>query len=256
MTSWPGTSTLDVTSTEMDLAKVEHLHAAEPTLAGTVRLALDVAAKATDVNGKTAVQVSRLNANVTTNELQTAASGPGARRLGREHKRIEFELSLRFRPGEKSYSPRRPVTADRGLSDARVTDLQQHQVLESRSLLVDRAPDHSPAFDALVEGNASAEWAQCWIRKRLQANSPLNRLAISSAGTPSATGGATGKPLTVENEGPVSLTYRNQVVDVQQFKLRGPATKVDVAGAVDLKDNKSPMNITASANLDLGSCRG
>lgn len=245
-----GSLNLNVASTEMDLTKVEHVHAAEPTLAGTVRLALDVAARSTDVNGKESVLVSRLNANIATNELQLQHRDLGRAELVANtngsnlnyHFDSDIAKSQIHLTGQSQLSGNYPTRASLTFSNIRYSNLAPF-------LSAEAGPQ--PSFEALVEGNASAD-GPVLDPKGLEAKLTLTRLAVSNTATPSPTGGPTAKPLTVENEGPVLLTYHNQTVDVQQFKLRGPATKVDVAGTVDLKDQNSPINVTASANLDLG----
>lgn len=245
-----GSLNLDVTSTEMNLAKIEHVHATQPTLSGSVRLALDVAAKTADQNGKRTVDVSTLNANIATSELQLQHRALGNADLvantsgGNVHYRFDSDIasSAIHATGETQLSGDYNTRASLNFSNIKYSNIAP--------FLPSAATGQASAFDASLAGNGSVN-GPAMKPKLLQGKLAITELSASNNTAPTATGGPPAPKVTIANDGPILVTYQNEVVDVKQFKLRGPSTKVDVSGTVDLKDQNSPMHVQAGASVNL-----
>lgn len=240
---------LTVDSSDVDLSRVQHIHAAQPTLAGTVKLALDVAAHTSDQGGKQQVAVSRLNADLHTSELQLQQRDFGRAQFtaSTSGAGVDYKLNSDIAKSDVRLIGHSQLTGD---YPTRASLTFRNIRYSNLAPFLSAQPAQRPPFDALVEGDASVS-GPVLDAKALTGRLELTHLSATNATTPTASGGPPGQAVTIENEGPVVVGYRNQVVDIQQFKLRGPATNVEVTGKVDLKDPNAPMNVRAYANIDL-----
>ncbi|MBV9265261.1 MAG: translocation/assembly module TamB domain-containing protein, partial [Acidobacteriaceae bacterium] len=244
-----GSVTLTLNSSDISLAKIQHVHEAQPTLKGTVHLAADLAANLRERNGERSVLFSHLNADVATKALELQQRPLGQAVLAAHT--TGSNLDLRFDSdiaqssihlvGQSQLAGDYPTRANLTFANIRYSNLAP---------FLSPGPAAPLPFDALVEGRASVN-GPALDTNQLQARLELTTLNVRTNPAASPTGVSQGRAVTIENEGPVVVDYDRNVADVKQFKLRGPGTSINISGSVNLKNESAPINLHADANLDL-----
>jgi translocation and assembly module TamB len=113
-------------------------------------------------------------------------------------------------------------------------------------------PGVKPAFDALVEGQASVN-GPILNTDALSGRLELTQLRAQTSPETSPTGGPAGRAVTIKNQGPILLSLNHDVLHVEQFHLQGPpGTAVNASGTVDIKNTAAPFKLNVDANADLG----
>src|SRR5260370_18957581 len=81
----------------------------------------------------------------------------------------------------------------------------------------------------------------------LRGSVQLSKLQLSSIPGPAR--GA--KPVTLQNQGPISASLDRQMVRIDSAHLTGPQTDIQAKGIVSLKDQSMDLTLNANANLAL-----
>ncbi len=245
-----GALKLNLNTSNIQLAKIQHVKTADLGVNGTLHMSADLAGELRDEKGKERMLFSRLNANASANGLQMNGQSLGqlvfdARTTGT---RLNFRLDSNLAKSEVHGQGHSELTGDYPLqADLSFTNIRY-------SNIVPFLPSQSgipPAFEGLLEGKASVN-GPVLDPDRLTARLELDKLFAQTSPVTSATGARAGRSVTIENEGPVIVALSSDVVTVQQFLLKGPSSTLQVSGRANLKDQVAPLNLQMKGHVDLG----
>jgi translocation and assembly module TamB len=244
-----GSLRLNLNTSDIQLAKVEHVKRAQLDVNGTLHMAADLAGELRDQKGVPIMLFSRLNADAEATGLQMNGQSLGQLKFNAKTSgsRLNFRLDSNLAKsdvhgqGHAELSGDYPLQADLSFSNIRYTNMAPF--IPSQSGL-------PPAFEGLVEGKASVS-GPVLDPDRLSARLELDRLSAQTNPTTSPTGAKSGRSVTIENDGPVLIALSNDVITVQQLRLKGPSTTFQVSGRANLKDQVAPLNVKLNGNVDL-----
>jgi translocation and assembly module TamB len=245
-----GALALKLTSTDIDLNQFEHVQRSRSDLEGTVHLAADLAADLREQHGKPALRFSRLNAEAATKGLQLNDRPLGevslnARTSGQD---LQFRFDSNVAQSQIHAFGQSHLTGDYpshvNLSFANIKYSNLAPFLEA-------GPVAKPAFEALVEGEASMN-GPIFQTDALTARLELKRLEFQTQRAPSPTGAPPSRAVNFHNDGAIVIALNRSVVNVEHFAIEGPRTKVTAGGRVNFKDETSPLSLSLNADADLG----
>lgn len=245
-----GALTLNLKSSDIQVAKIEHVEQAQPGVTGTLRLAADLSANVRNQNGNRTVLISTLNADASANQLEMNKRRLGgaaftARTAGQN---VNFRLdsdvagSQIHGSGQSQLRGDYPVRANLTFANIRYANIAP---------FISPDPSVKPSFDALVDGQASVD-GPILNPDNLNANLQLNRLEARTVPQASPTGAPPGKAVVIHNDGPIVVALNHSVVQVKALRIVGPGTNIDGTGSVNFKNQHSPLALTLDANADLG----
>ncbi len=245
-----GALALNVQSSDIQAARIEHVQQMQPGLSGTLRLAADLSANLHEQNGSRAVLISRLNADVSGNKLRLNNRNLGdaaftARTAGSNvNFRLDSDIaeSQIHASGQGQLTGDYPVRANLTFANIRYSKIAP---FISPDLAVE------PSFDALVEGQASVD-GPILNTDKLNARLQLSKLEAETVPEPSVTGAPARRAVTLRNDGPILIALNHSVVQVQQLRIAGGSTNIAASGAVNLKNDLAPLALNLTANADLG----
>lgn len=245
-----GSLNLKLSSTDIQLAKIEHVEQAKPGFAGTLHVAADLSAGLREHNGKRQIAVSTLNADAAANGLRVDNLNLGqaafqARTTGQNvNFRLDSDIaqSQVHASGRSQLSGDYPTRASLTFSNIRYSNIAP---------FLSRNTTAPPAFDALVEGQASVNGPLLDVNG-LNGRLELSRLDVRTNPQSSPTGAPPIRTAELQNQGPIVIAMNQSVVRVQQLHIAGPGTNITAGGEINLKNGKNPMGLTLAANLDLG----
>lgn len=245
-----GALRLKVNSTDIQLAKIEHLEQAKPGLAGTLHLAADLSAQLRAHNGTRQVSVSNLNADAAASSLRidNRSLGQAAFQARTKGQNVDFHFDSDIAQSQIHASGVSQLTGDYPTR----AQLTFANIRYSNIAPFLAANTTAPAsFDALVEGQASVTGPLLNI-DGLDGRLELSKLDVRTNPQTSPTGAPPIRTLELQNQGPIVVVLKQSVVRVQQLKITGPGTNITAGGEINLKKGNSPMGLTVAANLDLG----
>ena len=240
---------LKLQPTDIDLPKIEHVHQAQPTLKGALHLAADLSAKVQQHKGASSLLFSYLNADAAAKSLNLNQRRLGeltflARTSGQTlNFRVDSDIaqSQIHGSGHSQLSGDYPVQADLSFTNIKYSNIAP---------FIPSDTDEQPNFEALVDGQASLDGPMV-NPDRLNARLQLNRLVADTHSSRSPTGAPATRAISIQNQGPLVISLKNDVINIEKFSLAGPSTKVDASGTVNLKDQTAPLNVNLDANLNL-----
>lgn len=244
-----GSVTADIQTGNVNLAKVYHVHKLQPTLAGDVHMAADLAANITERNGSRSVMVKSVNADFGTDGLQLNGRNLGRAALVAKtsgntvsyHFDSNIAESSIHAAGHSELANGYPTSANLTFANIRYSKVAPFLSQQS-------AP---PApFDALLEGNASVNGPVTNLNA-LQARLELTHLEANTVSGQTATGGPPLPRVSIQNQGPVLITLNNSVVDIRHFLLTGPDTNIGASGTFNFHNKTAPIDVKLNANLNL-----
>jgi translocation and assembly module TamB len=244
-----GALQLNVNSTDIQLAKIEHLQQEEPGFAGTLHLAADLSARLQQKNGSPDVRVQNLNAAVSANALRINNLALGGLNLNAKTAgtNVDYTFDSDIARSQIHATGQTQLTGDYQ-TQATLTfgniKYSNIQPFISTDQIV------KPSFDASVAGQATVN-GPLLNTDLLNARLQLSTLDLRTVPQPSPTGAPPGRAVDVHNDAPIVVALNHSVVNVQQFRLTGPGTNVQAAGAVNLKNGRSPLGLTLTAGVDL-----
>ena len=100
-----------------------------------------------------------------------------------------------------------------------------------------------PSFDLLTDGQLTVQGPVLNVDE-LRGSVQLSKLQLSSI--PSARGA---KPITIQNQGPISAKLDRGLVRTDSAHLTGPQTDMQAKGTVSLRDRSLDLSLNANANL-------
>ena len=244
-----GSLKLKVNTTDIQLAKIEHIREQQPALTGTLHMAADLSANVRESQGQRTVMISSLNADAATNALKMNRRDLGGASLSAKTtgSNLDFQVDSDIAQSKIHGSGRAQLTGDYPLQGKlSFANIKYSNIAP----FVSEEPVVRPSFDALVEGEASVS-GPVMDAGALDGRLQLNTLQMQTQPSASPTGGAPRRQVTVRNTAPIVLSLNHSLVNIQQFHLQGPSTDVNASGTVNLKDQSTPMNLAVDAFLDL-----
>lgn len=245
-----GALKLDVNSTPIDVAKIEHVRQERPDMAGTLRLAADVSASVREQNGSRAVLLSYLNADASANALRMNGRNVGeanfTARTNGSNLNFRFDSDIAqsqiHGSGQSQLTGDYPINAQLTFANIRYANLAP---------FISTEPGVRPSFDALVEGKVSVN-GPAMKPDDLSGRLELTQLDARTSPQASPTGAPAGRAIDIHNEGPIVIALNHDVVRVEQFHLQGPpGTAVNASGTVDVRNTAAPYRLDVNANADL-----
>jgi len=233
-----------VDAADIQIAKIEHVRQAIPGLAGTLHLAADVSAGITR-----SILIKSLNADVRTRELHIDQRPLGDASL--VAKTAGTTLSLRLDSqlaqsqirgeGQTELTSRYPTQASLTFTNIRYANIAP---------FISTDPTIKPAFDTLVEGQASLNGPLA-DPDNLTARLQLDHLDFRTSPQSSFTGGALGRTVAFQNDGPLVVALTHSTAQIQQFRIQGPRASIQASGAVNFRNANAPLALKVSASADL-----
>lgn len=243
-----GAIAANVRTSNIDLSRIHHLHEAQPTLAGDIHLAADLAANVSEQKGTRSVMVKSVNADFGTKGLSLNGHDLGQASLVAKtsgttvNYRFDSDIakSSIHAQGHSQLVAGYPTAANLTFANIRYSNLAP---------FVSTSAGPAP-FDALLEGNASVN-GPVGNPDDLKARLELTHLQANTIPGQSVTGGPPSRTVTIQNQGPVLITLNNAVVDIQHFQLTGPETTMNASGSFNFHDKTAPINVNLNAALNL-----
>jgi translocation and assembly module TamB len=237
---------LHLSSGAMDLSRIEHAKEAELGLAGSLKLAADVAATVKDQK----LLVSNINADAAASTLRLNNRDLGKLTFTAQTKQSQVTFNLDsdlaqtqiHASGESQLTGDYPTRANLKFSNIKYSNIAPFIPSDNST---------QPAFDAQVEGQASIN-GPLLNTDALTGRLELSHLDVKTNPRSSPTGAPGTRTIAFQNDGPLVVSLAQSVVKVEQFKIQGPKTSVTAAGAFNLKNNSSPLGLTLKADADLG----
>ncbi|HSU30777.1 MAG TPA: translocation/assembly module TamB domain-containing protein [Bryobacteraceae bacterium] len=245
-----GTVALHVDSSDVQLARIEHVQQMRPGTTGILHLGADLSGRLLQVNGKPEVLFSTLNAELAANSLRTNNRNLGSLHLGAKTtgQNVDFSLSSDLAQSSIQGSGTMRLTGNYPVN-ARLSFANIHY--DNLAPFISTDPSIRPSFDALVEGDASVN-GPLLNTDNLAAQLRLTRLEAQTSRRNSPTGGPPGRAVGIHNNGPIIVRLNHSVVQLAQFHMQGPSTTIDAGGTVSFSDPKAPLHVDVNADADLG----
>jgi translocation and assembly module TamB len=245
-----GSLQLKVNSTDIQLAKIEHVQQEKPGLAGTLHLAADLSAQIQQKNGSPDVRIGTLNAAVSANALRVNNLRLGELNLDAKTvgTNVEYRLDSDIAQSQIHATGQTQLA---GEYNTRASLTFAGIKYSNIAPFISTDPTVKPSFDADVAGQANVT-GPLLNTDLLNAQLQLSTLDVHTLPQPTPTGAPPRPAVDVHNDGPVIVALNHSVVNVQQFKLAGPGTNVQASGAINLKNGSSPLGLTLTAGVDLG----
>jgi translocation and assembly module TamB len=236
-----GNVRFNVTSSHIDLARIHNVQQVRPGLGGT----LDISANGAGTlrQGTPQILFSSLNANLAATGLAAQGHRYGdikltANTTGAGHLNFALDSDLAgasiHGKGDAMLTGDYPVNADITASNIAWTHIQD---------LLGTNNGASPAFEALTDAHITVHGP---VMKTDQLNGSLvvSRLNLTTLPQPGA-----GKPVTIANQGPISVALDHGTVRIQSAHLTGPSTDIQATGTASLTTQALNLNLNANADL-------
>lgn len=229
-------------SGRLELARIHNVQRIRPGLAGSLQMAANGAAQVRP--GGMRVLLRRLDANVTARGIMAQGQNLG---------------DLTFT--SNTAGSRLNFTLDSNLAQASIhgqggADLNGDYPLQAKltfggmkwtRLLPLLTPgSEPPAFEATVDGDATIDGPMTRTND-LSGSLELTRVSV----TASARNAAGRPPVTIQNQGPISVTLARGTARLESFHFTGPDMDMQARGAAALNGQSLDLNINANANLAL-----
>jgi translocation and assembly module TamB len=226
-------------NSRLDLARLKNVQKMRPGLAGVLEMAANGSAELR--KGEPRVLLSDLNANLTAANLAVGGKKQGnlalfAHTTGGD--RLDFKLDSDLAGasiqalGNARLAADYPVDAQ--LSFRNVTWTRVESLLHEST---ERA-----SFEATTEGRVTVR-GPLLRTERLQGSVEVARLEVQTLPQQG------GKPITIENRGPVSATLAQGVVRLDRFHFTGPKIDIQASGTIPLQGENLKLAVNAAADL-------
>lgn len=239
---------VNVKSTDIQVAKIQHIKQQQRGIAGALRVAADVSANLREENGKRSVLVSKLEADAAANAMRMNNRNLGDADLTAHTAgstlNFKFDSDLAqaqiHGSGDSQLTGDYPVRASLTFSNIRYSNLAP---------FISSDTEAEPGFDALIEGQATVN-GPILKTDALTARLELSTLQAQTVPRRSATGGPPGRAVVLHNSGPIVIALNHSVASIQQLRIEGPGTNIDASGSANLESTHVAVNL--NANVDLG----
>lgn len=245
-----GALKLRVNSSDIRLARIQHVRQQKPGFTGVLRLAADISANLREQNGKPTVLFSNLNAGASATALRMNDRNLGDANFKAHTTGATLNFTLDsdiaqsriHGSGGGQLSGDYPIRANLSFSNIKYSNIAP---------FVSSEPSVKPGFDALLDGEAAVN-GPVLRTDDLSGRLQLNRVELKSVPHESPTGAPPVKTVSFHNEGPIIIALNHSVVKVQQLHMQGPSTSLNASGQVNFKNASSPIGLNLDANMDLG----
>ncbi len=245
-----GSLKLKLNSTDVQLGEIVHVQQQKPGLDGTLRLAVDLSGNLREEHGKSVMLLSNLTADASLAALHLNRSPLGglnftARTAGSNlNFRLDSDIarSQIHGSGQAQLSGDYPLRANVSFSNIRYSNLAPFLATQ---------PEPPPAFEALVEGQASIN-GPVLDPENLGGRLELSRLDLKTNANSSPTGGPALRTVELQNKGPIVVALSHNRVQLEQLHIAGRETAINVSGSINLKNETDPLDLQIDANMDLG----
>jgi len=235
-----GSLRFHVVSSDVAISRIQTLQRAKPGLDGVVKLAADGAAT---LRRNAAPRVSTLNANLSATGLSANKKPLGdltatAATRGSD---VNFDLKSSFArstitgTGRLALAGDYPVTAQ--VNIANLTYVGLSPLLEGPV----------QPFDGTLEGHVDLSGP---IATPDSLRGALTLTTLEAHSTTTLKGKSPRVRFDLRNAGNIVAALDRSVLTVQNFRITGPYTTLNITGAVPLKDGR-PMNLRADGNIRL-----
>ncbi len=245
-----GVVKLRVNSTDIQLARIQHVQHQKRGLAGVLHLAAELTGDLRQQNGKPTVLVSNANADLSARALHMNGQNLGQAMFAAHTtgQNLNFTLdsdiaqSRIHGSGHSQLSGDYPVNANLSFGNIKYSNLAP---------FVSTEPSIRPSFDALLEGEASVN-GPVLKPDNLIGRLQLNRLELTTLPRESPTGAPPGKTVSFHNERAIVIGLDHSAIQVQQLTMQGPSTSLNASGSVNFKNTSAPLRLQLDANMNLG----
>ncbi len=194
-----GSVKLNLRSSDIQIAKIEHVQQEKPDLAGTLRLAADLSANLREQNGSRTILFSNLNADASATALRMNSRNLGdanfTARTSGSNLNFKFDSDIAqsqiHASGDSQLTGDYPVRATLTFANIKYSNIAP---------FISSEPNVKPSFDALVEGQASVN-GPILETDQFNARLQLTRLEAQTIPQRSATGAPPGKAVQFHNQG-------------------------------------------------------
>ncbi|MFL6450330.1 MAG: translocation/assembly module TamB domain-containing protein [Bryobacteraceae bacterium] len=245
-----GALSLKLDSSDLQLGKVRHVVKAKPGVAGTLRLAADVAADVRQRSGRPELLFSRLNANVSANRLKLddAILGDAQFTAKSTGQNLVFQLNSDLAKSQIRLAGTSQLAGDYQTQASLTFGNIRYSNLAP---FIESDPAIRPAFDAMVDGKASLN-GPLLKTDALSARLQVDQLEFVTRPKGSPTGGPATRTVTFHNEGPIVVALNHSSLQVEHFEITGPRTTIKASGGLNMAESRSPLTLNLDANADLG----
>jgi autotransporter translocation and assembly factor TamB len=244
-----GTLALAVTSSDIDLSKINHVQQERPDLRGTLRLAADLSASVRQQHGRQQVLFSKLNANASTGNLRIAGKAIGGMRFAAQTRGsdLNFRLDSDIAQSEIHGEGQMQLTGDYPIH----SKLSFGSIkLSNLAPLLSRNSTAPLPVEVLLNGEAGVD-GPTLDPDNLRARVQLNQLDLRTQNAGS-TGSIAIRKVELQNRNPIVVTLNHEVVQIEQLDIEGHGTSIVASGSMNLKNVTSPLALTLKGGVDLG----
>ncbi len=233
-----------VDSSEIQLANIRNVQERRQGLGGTLKIAANGDATVEKPGAPARIGFADLNANVSATGITANHQNFGDLNLvahttgGNLQFALDSDIAGSDIHGRGTAGLRGDYPVNAQLSFKNITWSRL------RDLIGSEPPGTEQTLEAAVDGNATVNGPATKVDE-LRGTLDLTRLQVS---TKPATAG--GRPITIVNDGPISLALNRSVVTIRGAHLTGPSTDIRATGTVAI-NNAEPLNLTVNANTDL-----
>lgn len=237
-----GNIQFNVTSTNVDLARIHNVQTRRPGLGGTVQIAASGRAEIRQADPALAIQ--DLSANIAASRISDHGKSYGDLKLtgNTDSGKVNFVLASNL-GGAAIQGHGSAQLADHYPLDAQLTF--SNMAWAKLRGLVESTNADPVSFDVLTDGQATVH-GPVLKADELRGSVQLSKLQVSSV--PKAQGA---KPVTLQNQGPISASLEHQIVRIESAHLTGPQTDVQAKGTLSMRDQSLDLTLNANANLVL-----
>ncbi len=246
-----GALNLKLTSSDIQINRIEHVERKEPGLDGTIKLAADLSARLRDEHGKSQLLISNLNAAASASgmHLNNRAIGGMSFSAHTTGSTLNFRLDSDLAKAQLHGSGQAELTGDYPVRG----NLSFNNIKYSNlaPLLASEPSVAPPPFEALVGGKLSVNGPML-NADDITAQLQLDELDVRTNATNSPTGAPALRTVELQNQGPIVLALNHDVVQIKQLNVGGRDTSLKASGSINLKNATEPLSLTLEANVDLG----
>lgn len=245
-----GALALKVTSSDIAIAKIEHVKLQKPGLGGTLHLAADLSAQLRQKNGKPELLFSKLNADLSAAgiHLDDTQLGGLTFKAATKGQTLDFHLDSDLAKSQVHGSGQAQLSGDYLLRGKLTFNNLRYS--NFAPLLASEAGAAPAPFEALAEGQTEFNGPMTNFQD-FAAQLRLDRLDLQTKSN-SQTGGPSIRTVKLQNKGPLLVALDHQKVQIKQFEITGRDTSLKASGVVNLANSTDPLALNLKANLDLG----
>jgi translocation and assembly module TamB len=237
-----GNARFNIESSRIDLARIRNIQMRRPGLAGTLQLSAH--GDGAIVRGDPHVQLRDLAANVSATGIAVQGRTYGDLKFtiaSASGNKIEFALDSNLAGASIQGRGSGALTAGYPV-DAQISF---NKVLYSHfANLLGKSDESHRSAEIAADGQVTVN-GPLLDQNQLRANLRLTRLSLT------ADQGAAGKPVTVENQGPVTVALEQGRIRIQNAHIAGAGTDLQASGSASLTARTLDLTVKGKANLDV-----